>query len=302
MIKNIIKGLISTVVLCLIFYSIDFELLKNTRFDISLSATFLILILLITSLFIRSYRWSVLMNDRKMLVNQLESFKLLLVGSSLNIFLPSGTGDIAKSYYGFKWTGIKERMVAVSLLDKLIAVGCILFITPFAFYFSKNYLIILAGVFSIIPFIFIYNYAFLNKYKLFNIPFNFLSKKLKKINLELLVTHFKTRKLKIAVAFLISILGWVITYIIFFFCLKTLNLNIEFHKVLAFIPFLVLGRLFPFTLNGIGTDEALIIFLFSSSESQNEPLLFAALLFRIIVMIIPAMVGLFYMNKNYSNK
>ena len=290
--KKIIKGLISVTVLSLIFYSIDFELLKTTNFYFSPSNLLLFLVLLISSLFIRSYRWSILMNDTKVIVSQKESFKLLLVGSSLNIFLPSGAGDIVKSYYGFKWTGIKERMLAVSLLDKLIAVGSVLFITPFAFYYSNNYLILIAGILSILPFIFLFYFNFFNRYILFNIPFKFIVKKIKKIDLELLISHIKTPTLKIFISFIISIIAWIVTYVNLYLCFKVVGLSIPFTAVICSIPFLTLGRLFPFTLNGIGTDEALIIFLFSSYTKLNEQILIAALLYRIILIIFPAIAGL----------
>lgn len=290
--KKIIKGLISIIVLCMIFYSIDFELLKTTNFFFSSSNLLLFLILLISSLFIRSYRWSILMNDSKALVTQKESFKLLLVGSSLNIFLPSGTGDIAKSYYGFKWTGIKERMLAISLIDKLIAIGSILFFTPFAFFYSSNYLILIAGVLSTLPFIFLFYFNFFNEYKLFNIPFKFIFNKIKKIDLELLISHTKIPTLKIFISFIISIVAWIVTYTTLYLCFKVVGLSIPIETVVYSIPFLTLGRLFPFTLNGIGSDEALIIFLFSTNELFKEPILIAALLYRIILIFIPAILGL----------
>lgn len=290
--KNIIKGLLSVLVLCLIISSIDFELLKKIRFDFSLSATFIILIFLTTSLFIRSYRWFVLMNDQKVLVSQLESFKLLLVGSSLNIFLPSGTGDIAKSYYGFKWTGIKERMVAISLLDKLIAIGSIIFITPFAFYSSGNFSILIAGIISLIPFIIVIYFKKLKEYYLFDIIFNFINSKLKKVDLELIIENIQVSKSKIFFSFFLSIIAWIFTYTLLFLCFKAVHISVEYTAVMCSIPFLTLGRLFPFTLNGIGSDEALIIFLFYSHTTTNEALLIGALLYRIILIFIPAIIGL----------
>lgn len=290
--RKIIKSLISITVLSLIFYSIDFEILKTTSLDFSQSYILSFLILLISSLFIRSFRWSILMNDKNVLVSQTESFKLLLVGSSLNTFLPSGTGDIAKSYYGFKWTGIKERMLYISILDKLIAVGSILFITPFTFFYSNSYLILIAGIFSIIPFIFLFYFNFFNRFRLFNMPFKFISNKIKKIDLELLISHIKIPTLKIFISFIISIVAWIITYIVLFLCFKVVGLSIPLIAVICSIPFLTLGRLFPFTLNGIGTDEALIVFLFSSYTIFNEQILIAALLYRIILIFIPAIVGL----------
>jgi len=245
------------------------------------------------------------MNDKKkkISITQIESLKLLLVGSSLNIVLPSGTGDIAKSYYGYKWTGIKERMLAISLIDKLIAIGSILFITPFAFYFSKNYTILIAGMLSILPFIFLYYFNFFNNYKLFNIPFKFISKKIKKIDLELLITHLKIPPSKILFSFILSIIAWIVTYILLYLCFNIVGLSIPLKLVIISIPFLTLGRLFPFTLNGIGSDEALILFLFSNNEFQKEPILIAALLYRLILMFLPALIGLlFILKKPNSNE
>lgn len=290
--NKIIKGLISITVLCLIFYSIDFELLKTTNFYFSQSNLLLLLVLLISSLFIRSYRWSILMNDTKVTVSQKESFKLLLVGSSLNIFLPSGTGDIVKSYYGFKWTGIKEQMLYVSLLDKLIAIGSIIFITPFAFYNSGNSSILIAGVFSIIPFLVLIYFKKLKEFYLFGLLYNFIYNKLKKINLELLIENIQVSKTKIFFSFCLSIVGWIFSYTLLFLCFEVVFVTVPYSNVICFIPFLTLGRLFPFTLNGIGSDEALIVFLFSSHDSTKEAVLIAALLYRIIIFFIPAILGL----------
>lgn len=232
------------------------------------------------------------MNDQKVLVSQLESFKLLLVGSSLNIFLPSGTGDIAKSYYGFKWTGIKERMVAISLLDKLIAIGSIIFITPFAFYSSGNFSILIAGIISLIPFIIVIYFKKLKEYYLFDIIFNFINSKLKKVDLELIIENIQVSKSKIFFSFFLSIIAWIFTYTLLFLCFKAVHISVEYTAVMCSIPFLTLGRLFPFTLNGIGSDEALIIFLFYSHTTTNEALLIGALLYRIILIFIPAIIGL----------
>tara|TARA_B110000483_G_scaffold37278_1_gene45877 strand:- start:2846 stop:3760 length:915 start_codon:yes stop_codon:yes gene_type:complete len=300
--SNYFKLIISSLVILIIIYSIDINQLSNMNFIFNFENISIIFLLLVTSLCLRILRWHILVNHKKLLVNFSTSFKLFFIGQSLNIFLPSGAGDVAKGYYGFKWTGEKEKMFSISLIDKLIAIGSLFFITPFACFFSQNYLILIAGFLSIIPFLIAYKFQIFKRYNFFNSSINYLNKKIKKINIEKIINDFKINFNKIILAFILSITGWILTYVILFICMNIFNVNVSLKIVLSYIPFLVLGRLFPFTLNGIGTDEALIIFLFSSAESQNEPLLLAALLFRIIVMFIPAMVGLFYVNKNYSNK
>jgi uncharacterized protein (TIRG00374 family) len=97
---------------------------------------------------------------------------------------------------------------------------------------------------------------------------------------------------KIISSFLISVAAWIITYAVLYTCFATLGLAISFDKIIIAIPFLTLGRLFPLTLNGMGTDEVLIIFLFSSNDVSKEPILVAALLYRLILVITPAIAGL----------
>ena len=72
-----------------------------------------------------------------------DSFKITLVGLALNIISPAGSGDVLKSYYGYQWTGVKERMVAVSLYDKLIAILSLglIAVVGFLYSFSLSYLI-----------------------------------------------------------------------------------------------------------------------------------------------------------------
>tara|TARA_B110001452_G_C15234033_1_gene427315 strand:+ start:1924 stop:2616 length:693 start_codon:yes stop_codon:yes gene_type:complete len=226
------------------------------------------------------------------------SIQLFFIGQSLNIILPAGAGDVAKGYYGYKITGIKEKMFAISLVDKLIAIGSILFITPFASYYFHNYTIIFAGVLSMLPFFILYKFDTLKKYDIFNVPYNYLSKKIKKINLPLLITYSKIATKKILFAFSLSIIAWILTYILLYFCFKIVGLSIDIKIVICSIPLLTLARLFPFTLNGIGSDEALIIFLFATNELSREPILIAALLYRLILMFLPALVGLVFIFKN----
>tara|TARA_B100001287_G_scaffold106033_1_gene89237 strand:+ start:18303 stop:19214 length:912 start_codon:yes stop_codon:yes gene_type:complete len=296
--SNYFKLIISSLVILIIIYSIDINQLINMNFIFNFENISIIFLLLTISLCVRIFRWHILVNHKKLLVNFSTSFKLFFIGQSLNIFLPSGAGDVAKGYYGFKWTGEKEKMFSISLIDKLIAIGSVFFLTPFAYFHSEKYSILIAGFLSIVPFLITYKFKIFNRYNFFQIPFKYLSDRIKKIDLNMLINNFDINFKKIILAFTLSIIGWILTYVILFICIKICNVEISLKVVLSFIPFLVLGRLFPFTLNGIGTDEALIIFLFSTTEIQNESLLLSALLFRIIVMFIPAIVGLFFINKN----
>ena len=286
------KLILSGVIISILFASFDFNVLKSIDINFSLFQFFTLFLLLLCSLLLRSYRWAMLMNDEECNISQLDSFKLLLVGSSLNIFLPSGAGDVAKSYYGYKWTGIKERMISISLIDKLIAIGSLLFITPFCFYISQNSMILIAGILSILPFLLIFYFSHILKINFIKRFYDIISSKSKKINLNFIVKNFNISYFTIFFSFFLSVVAWILTYILLWFCFKIVGVNVPLFYVLSTIPFLTLGRLFPFTLNGIGSDEALMIYLFSKFSCSMEPILVGALIYRIVLILVPALIGL----------
>lgn len=294
---NFFKLIISGIIVVLISISTDWQSLFNTKLNIKSSGVILFFFLFWSSIFFRTFKWHMLFCDKSNRIKFKDSLRLYFIGQSLNILLPSGTGEIAKSYYGFKMTGIKERMIAVSLLDKLIAIGSVVFITPIAFYYSNNYLILIAGFLSLFPVFFVLYLNFFRKYRLINGALNFISNRIKKINIELFILNLNLPTRKIFISFIISIIAFFITYTMLFLCFKSVGLSISFLNILCSIPFLILGRVFPFTLNGIGSDEALIIFLFSYNSSSHEAILLGALLFRLILMILPALIGLIFVIK-----
>jgi glycosyltransferase 2 family protein len=290
--KTLLKFSISILILLLLFNSVNFSLLKNIDFQLNITDIISIVFLLFFSLILRSYRWSMLMNSSNgTQVNYFQSLKLLLIGQTLNTFLPSGTGDIAKSYYGYKNTGIKERMLSISIIDKLIAIGSLLFISLYAFHATKNYSILAAGCLSILPFLLFMNLTNIIKYKPARFMFNFITERIKKIDCKLLLENFEIPITVLFFSFMISILAWISTYGLLFFCFKLIGIYVSPLFILSVIPFLTLGRLFPFTLNGIGSDEALIIYLFSSTGLSTEIIFMGALLYRLILIIFPAILG-----------
>ncbi len=69
------------------------------------------------------------------------------------------------------------------------------------------------------------------------------------------------------------------------------NQTPSFFYVIAVAPILTLGRLFPFTLNGLGSDEALIVFLFKANEIAGPLALSAAIIYKLFLIILPGLIG-----------
>ena len=282
----------------------NFEELLSVEIKLTFSIMILLLLALSISLLIRALRWYFLMRNQHTKLSLSISIKLLLVGNALNIILPAGLGDIVKSYFGYVWSGMKERMIAVSISDKLIAIGSLFFISVFSYVFDKDLLIFLIGNICLIPLLILLfsRHLFIKRFieRIFN---KIKLSKIFKISFSELVDNFDFTFKKLTYSILLSIAAWCITYYLLFLCFKAVVINITFAQVLVYAPVLTLIRLFPLTLNGIGSDEAAIIYIFSKFESNSQNILIGALIYRFVLMVIPAIIGVFVMltTKNSKN-
>ena len=223
-----------------------------------------------------------------------------MIGTCLNLVLPASMGDIAKSYFGYQWSGVKERMLSISLLDKVIALGSVCLLgLPFAIY-NKHYILGLLALFVILSTLFFFVFPYLlDNARYFQKIVHFVTRCLKnKLDMFLVVEETRTSSSKLAVAVLLSILGWLITYLQLYLIFQGLQAEISIFYVFAAAPFLTLVRLFPFTLQGLGTDELAICFIFRQAGLTYEDTMAAALIYRFFLLILPGVTGMFFLFGN----
>jgi len=319
---------IITSLVIIIFIIFNLNIHNLSKFLKIVSFYYQIPLLLIISLTIRAIRWKILFDDNYHNIHFLDSFSLLLVGVSLNIILPAGTGDIGKSYFGYKWSGIKERMFIISIFDKIIALfsASLFGIIILLFKYQIRYLILLVTsflFFGILIYFFINNkilQLLLSKMKNTSFKNIRLFKKLSsmtlinniihktttffknKMHLDNLFDNSKVEIKNILFSICLSCAGWFSTYLMIYFCFLTFNLKLPLVYILWIGPVLTLIRLFPLTFNGIGSDELGWLVFFQQTGINNESILITAFLFRIVNSIIPALIGSFILfnKKNIS--
>jgi glycosyltransferase 2 family protein len=287
------KVAISIIIMLMLFHTIDFENIISMKEN--LSYQFLLLAVIITpiSIFIRAYRWTYLMNYRqgRKLVNVAVGMNITLAGLALNLFMPAQSGDIAKSYIGYRWLGIKERMLSISLYDKFYGISSIAFlgILPGLYYHDYYYSIISILAFS--PFILL---ILLKKVAwIFHQLETISTKMLKgKINLSEVFLNIDIEWGILTKMFAVSVVGWLFSYSVLWISFKIISVDVSLIYIFMIAPILTLGRLFPFTLNGIGSDEAIIVFLFDKIGIFGYQALAAAFIYRLILLIIPGVIGL----------
>ncbi len=295
---KILKIVFSLLLVGILVVSIDFRKDVWTGICFTAFSILEILVLLGFSILSRALRWHFLMieKSKNYSLRFFHSVKYLLIGSALNTLMPAGSGDIAKSYFGYRDTGIKEDMLAVSLFDKFIAIGSISILGLYSLYITENVIFLLAIVASLFPITLAYLAPKLEGTSLMKPLIDRFSNG--NLDIRILLEGFQFGSRNILVGFTLSILGWILTYLLLFKCLQLINQSIHLTEVFINSPLLTLGRLFPFTLNGLGSDEALMVYLFSDTALSPDEIVIGAILYRIILTVLPAVLGVLFIIKS----
>jgi len=288
---KLIKLTISLLILIFLFNFIDFKLFFDSIKNVN--QLFLLALLFVPlNILLRAYRWKIILNHYIKIVSIKDSFVLNLVGIALNIFLPASFGDVAKSYYGYKWHGYKEEMLSSSILDKFLALFSVFIIgslTSFLIglyvYFTLSIILsVLMGITIFYPKI--VPWSILNKITSYFIKQELNEKKLK-------FAFNVSNKIKIY-SLSISLLAWLLLYLQFYLICLSFSIEISFIYILAVSPLMNIALLFPFTINGLGTGEAMVTYLFSIINISPTLAVLVSLVSQIVNAIIPGIFGFFF--------
>jgi len=288
--SNLLKLIVSVLILIFLMFFVNFQVLISSLKSIN-SWILVALIIIPFSIFFRAYRFMIILNKEKKMFTIKDSYYLTLVGTTLNIFMPASGGDIAKTYYGYKWHGIKEEMLSSSIVDKIMALLAIFIIGSFAAVYLNMYLLALFSVvFGVILLVIVFN-PDVAPWKLFNRIFHFFTKK--NLEIEKLKDSFRISNRIKLITLLISIFAWIVSYLQFYAVCESLSVEISFTYILAVASLINLSILFPITLNGIGSGEAMMVYLFSLVNISPTLAIVISLLYtQVLTTIIPGLFGL----------
>jgi uncharacterized protein (TIRG00374 family) len=288
--EKTLQVILSGVILLLVIKFVDLELLVVHIKDIGVIYLLLGILLLPLGFLIRAYRWSSILSRSSDLISPKDLFPLTFVGVSLSFVLPASLGDIARAYYGYKHWGIKEEMLSSSLVDKImgllaiVALGTVSSLIHGLYAYSLVCFVLMIGFVALI---------FLPTL----IPWRLVAKATRIVtrsNMDtqrLLESSTLSDRVKL-LALALSVLAWFITYVQFYLICLALSVNVSLTYVFAMAPMITIARLFPLTLNGLGSQEAVVIYLFGLiGISPNEALL-VSLLYSLVQLVIPGFIGL----------
>ncbi|MEK7575898.1 MAG: lysylphosphatidylglycerol synthase transmembrane domain-containing protein [Patescibacteria group bacterium] len=280
--KFLKKGyfLIGLFIFIWIIKDIDFNHLKNSLSGISISYFLLAIILNFPNIFFKSYRWKKIMDTQKIFYSTKNSFLMYGSSSLLGLATPGKLGDFSKIIYLKKDNYSFSRAFLGNFLDKF-------FDLLFIFIFGIITLFFLPLVSY--P---IFNYYTLSKWLgliilvlLIIIIFFYLKNKVAFYNLILEIsTDLKKFKLKdTSYIFLLTITQWIIYFLIIYFIAISINIHhfISFFYLSFSSTLVILISLLPISIMGIGTREAVLIFLLTPFGLAKETII----LFSLLILI-----------------
>lgn len=286
--QRTIKLIISVLIILFLFKFINFNLLLNSLKHVN-NLFLVVLTLIPVNILLRAWRLMTILNKDKKIISIKDSFFLNLVGITLNLFLPASSGDIAKSYYGYKWHGVKEEMLSSNIFDKFMALFAVFVVGCVAATFLKFYSISLFALIVSLLFVLMFFYPRI-------MPWNIINKILGTfvkitLNEEKLAQSFNVSNEIKFKTLSISLIGCFLSYFQLYLLCLSFSVKIMFIYVLAIAPVMTLASLFPFTLNGLGSGEAVAIYFFGLVGISPTMSLLISLLSQVINAIIPGFFG-----------
>lgn len=286
--SKLVKAVVSALILIYLFTLIDLSLLETTIRRANLTFVGLVLVMIAVNLLITSYRWLLVVNKDRKHLRFRDAVSVCLVGTTLNMFMPASSGDLAKAYYGYQWFGLKEEMLSASFVDKLAGALSLFVIATVSALALRFYAI--SALFCILA-------AFAAVLFLIprTIPWNMLNRLILRFSTRgldvqtLLAASRLNNPLRIALL-AISTLAWAIGFTELYFAYNIFSNKVLFPYVMIIGPVTNLAYLFPLTLNGLGSGDAVLVFALGYLGITATVGVMTAFLHRVLALA-PALVG-----------
>lgn len=214
-----------------------------------------------------------------------------LVSLYLGIITPGRLGEMSKAFFIHKKSGNSSlsSLLAGCLIDRAFDIYVLLMIALFG-YLTLNIptlrsmkmpLILIVTAMTLFPFAFL-----IKDFEFFFIrPLQWIEKKTSRTNslsrpLEIFLLEIRSlTRLKMLNALAITFIAYLFFFGACYFMATSIYINLSFYKVSFFIACTNVVSLLPISIAGIGTREAILVYLFSKEALPAE----SAMAFSILV-------------------
>ncbi len=266
--RLILRFIISASLIIFVFSKIDLKNVLNCLKGANISLLVLSLSLHFVGVLLGSSRWKVLLKSYGIDVPQKDLYRLYMIGSFFNTFLPTSVGgDAVRMYKVSSLTDKRAQAVTSVIIERFIGMLILYIISFFSFilYFGFGeergllFTIVILLLASIGFIIFVLSPLSDKIMKI--VPSSFLKEKLEKIHYSL---KYPVREPKTLFKVLAYTTLLQINVVIYFFIISNaikIKLSIVYFFIL--IPIILTVTMLPITIGGIGLREGGFVFLFS---------------------------------------
>jgi uncharacterized protein (TIRG00374 family) len=216
----------------------------------------------------RAWRWHYILTRRGIQVSPISITHATFIGMALNLFLPASAGDVVRSYYSWQRHGHKEAMLASTLTDKVVALLSLFMLGAVGGFLCGDTKLALLATIFMLPMSFILLVPVRRLWKIFSVVVKRTLKK--ELNADLLLSSFHMTLPTFFGALVISILGWMITNLMYFFAVRSVGAHIEMGYIFATAPLINILRMLPISISGLGSADVLMVQLFSAVGIEKQ--------------------------------
>jgi glycosyltransferase 2 family protein len=244
---------------------------------------------MVPAILARAWRWHYILTRRGIQVSMVSITDATFIGMALNLFLPASAGDVVRSYYSWQKHGHKEAMLASALADKALALFS-LFVLGAAGGFLCGYtklaviattLIVPTGLILVIPARWLWKVLVVLVRRVLR----------KDFNVDLLLSSFHMSLSTFLGALIISIVGWMITNLMYFLAVWSVGARIEMGYIFAIAPLINILRMLPISISGLGSADALMVKLLDSVGIEKHLTLAASMIVNLTLIVLPGAIG-----------
>jgi hypothetical protein len=260
--------------------------------------------------FFQVWKWKILIDAQKIRIGWLELTKIYLIGFFYGAITPGKLGSFIRISYLSKASNLATGKAASSVItDRITDFFSVFFIAVFgaalaASFFSDILLVTTIAFLAMIALIWFFSSkgrasALLKKF--FNI---FVPEKLKDKTSEIFHDFYDSMPGKgtILKSQFLSIISWLLIFLHSYVVALAFSINVPVQYIIGFVALASVVSLLPITFNGLGTNEASMIALFSllgvSASSVFAFSIASSILLTYFMAFVGFLVSLSYRNKN----
>ena len=288
------------IILFIILLKIDLIFLKDVILKTNLTFLFIAISLNIPHLFIKSYRWNLLLMQQKINYSPVQSFMVYMSSLYIGFITPGRFGEFVKTLYLKSDKGISlSKGFSSVLVDRMFDLY-LLIILGFIGIWQFSALVKFSDAFIILFIIIIISPLFmLNKQlmeKLANILYKVAVVKKIKGKIEESFEDFyyglyKVISPKLLVSGLLTCISYLIFFIQCYLIVIAMGLSINFITITLFMAISNLISFIPVSVSGLGTRDAILIFLFSLIGLEPELAVSYAFMIFITFFVAGGLIG-----------